>query len=163
MKCTSTTFLTLGGLPLLLYPFVLLAGIMSLAGHSSGDEPALLVAVVNSFLWGSLVYPAVYVPCWALARSALKANKEKVALRVSMAPLFYLGILVVLMLAWSRLQHSGSRSDAGRRVLVALQCSGARSAQSGGYRLLSPFPGLCFRQFYQGLRPGALFLRRFRG
>jgi hypothetical protein len=92
-------YLVLGDLPLLLYPFVVIAGVMSLAGHVSGDEPLLLLAVARSFIWGSLAYPAVYIPCLVVA-CALKQNRKKAALRFSVAPVLYLLALIALLGVW---------------------------------------------------------------
>ncbi|MDY0168588.1 MAG: hypothetical protein RBS80_18715 [Thermoguttaceae bacterium] len=92
--------LFLGALPLLIYPFVLLASVMSLAGHRSGNEPALLVLVIKSFLLGSIAYPLVYLVCLALAVAKAAKNGCTVALWYGLGPLVYLLFLVGLMGIW---------------------------------------------------------------
>lgn len=83
------TLLLLGGLPLLTYPGVLLASLMGLASESS-IKPALITRLMNQcFLWGSLVYPAVYIPCYRIA----SANIATSSLVIAALPLLYLVLL----------------------------------------------------------------------
>jgi hypothetical protein len=100
MRSKITLPLIVGGLPLLVYPAVLGAGIMSLAAERTGDEPALLMAIVNSFLIGSIVYPLVYVPCAIGAVWRAKEQDAALAFKISIMPLVFLAVLVVLLLAW---------------------------------------------------------------
>jgi hypothetical protein len=100
VKTISIIAIVLGGLPLLVYPFVLLADVMSLAGEQSGKR-TLLTVVARAFLWTSLAYPVVYLPCLSQARSLFKKMHEEAALGFCVAPLGYLIIVVVLFFAWS--------------------------------------------------------------
>ena len=101
MRYKITLPLIAGGLPLLVYPAVLLAGIMSLAGERTGDEPpALLMAIVTSFLIGSIVYPLVYVPCAVAAVRKAKKQEAALAFKISMVPLIFLAVLAILLLVW---------------------------------------------------------------
>jgi hypothetical protein len=101
MKFVTHFMLLLGALPLLVYPFVVLANVMSLAGERSGNEPPLLMLVVYSFLLGSLAYPAVYVPCALLAVARVKKNDDNTAFWYVVGPLGYLLLLAGLLAIWS--------------------------------------------------------------
>ena len=98
-----TKFLLIGGLPLLAYPAVFLAGVMSLAGESTGNESAVLVIVARSFLIGSMAYPLIYVPCAIAAVSTAKEGVEDRALKISKVPLIFLAVLGILLFAWAQL------------------------------------------------------------
>lgn len=81
--------LLLGGLPLLTYPGVLLASLMGLASQSS-IKPAFITRLMNQcFLWGSLVYPAVYIPCYRIASDSTASSP----LVTAALPLLYLILL----------------------------------------------------------------------
>ncbi|MCS6180297.1 hypothetical protein G3488_21405 [Shewanella baltica] len=83
------TLLLLGGLPLLTYPGVLLASLMGLASQSS-IKPAFITRLMNQcFLWGSLVYPAVYIPCYRIASDSTASSP----LVTAALPLLYLILL----------------------------------------------------------------------
>jgi hypothetical protein len=100
----SRGMLLLGGLPLLAYPFVFLAGAMSLGGVWTGHEPTLLVIVARSFLIGSMAYPLVYVPC-AIAAVIIARKQEALAQKVSAVPVVFLLALAVLFVAWIQLDQ----------------------------------------------------------
>jgi len=100
MKLATYLVLFIGALPLLIYPGILLADVMSLAGYRSGNETALLKLVSYSLLLGSLAYPAVYIFCIALATARIKKNENKAALCYGTGPLVYLLLLVGLFAAW---------------------------------------------------------------
>ena len=48
------------GLPLLIYPGILMAGIMGLAAPTSPNTPLMLLITVKTFLISSLLYPVGY-------------------------------------------------------------------------------------------------------
>ncbi|GCF91719.1 hypothetical protein [Shewanella sp. M-Br] len=82
--------LLLGGLPLLIYPGVLLASLMGLASQSS-IKPAFIYRLMNQcFLWGSLVYPAVYIPCYRITSDSTATSSSLV---IAALPLLYLILL----------------------------------------------------------------------
>lgn len=95
-----TVFLLLGGLALLPYPGVFLAGVMSLAGTTSGQESILLIVVARSFLLGSMAYPLVYFPCLSATLRLGKEGQERGALKASALPLVFLAGLCLLLLVW---------------------------------------------------------------
>jgi hypothetical protein len=94
--------LVIGALPLLIYPFVALASVMSLAGHTDGKEPGLLMAVARGFQITSLLYPVVYVGALVGAVS-LRKTKEVIARRIATIPLWFLALTVALLMGWMAL------------------------------------------------------------
>lgn len=76
---------------MLIYPFILLAGIMSLAGDTRNVGPLLLLPVASLALLGSLAYPIVYLPSAVLALRSLRQKAPSV--RLSAIPLIYLAAL----------------------------------------------------------------------
>ena len=107
MKIVSIIALALGGVPLLIYPFVLLADVMSLAAPKSGKHSTLLTVVSRAFLWTSLAYPIVYMLCVSQTRLMLKKMQEEAALGFSVVPLGYLVLVVVLFFAWMSIEKRG--------------------------------------------------------
>lgn len=97
--------LILGGVPLIVYPAVLLASVMSLAGVRTGYEPWLMRIVVPSFLVGSIIYPLVYIVSIGLVVWAEYQGRSLFSLRASVLPLLYLLLLGVLFLAWAWLDR----------------------------------------------------------
>lgn len=91
----------LAGLPLLVYPFLLLANVMSLAGERTpGDGKAWLAS--RLFLWSSTAYPLVFMACFALAWAAQGRGDGKRALALSVLPLAYLLLVALLFINWQR-------------------------------------------------------------
>lgn len=93
-KKISAIFLFLGLLPVLIYPFIVLADAMSLAASQSENANTLSAKLGLGFLYGTLAYPAVYIPCSIFSRMALKKKKEAVSLWFSTVPILYLIILI---------------------------------------------------------------------
>ena len=92
--------IVLGFLPLLIYPCVLLADIMSLAAPRTGNEPQLRIILLNAFLIGTLAYPVVYCFCaWISETLNEKSKSERLAEALSFVPLVYLSVVVLLALA----------------------------------------------------------------
>ena len=91
------TLLLLGGLPLLTYPGMLLASLMGLASQSS-IKPAFITRLINQcFLWGSLVYPAVYIPCYLIASDSTASSP----LVAAALPLLYLIFSMAAFALWT--------------------------------------------------------------
>ena len=90
--------LTMGAFALLIYPFCLVANVMSLAAM---DAPQTRVVgrlqrlSMQGFLWGSTVYPVVYLVAAGISRSLASDDRSVGARRAAQAPLIYL--LVVLL------------------------------------------------------------------
>ena len=93
MKVLGTIALFLGGLLLLLYPFVLLADVMGLAGFKSGAPLTLEVVTIYIFYLGTLAYPVIYLPSLIITMVMRAKDKELAGLVFSILPLIYLLII----------------------------------------------------------------------
>ncbi|MEF2277281.1 hypothetical protein V3W47_03155 [Deinococcus sp. YIM 134068] len=96
----------LGALPLVAYPFVLLASAMTLGTRDPNDPPAGLVVVKNVFAWGTVAYPLVYFGSLVLAGRAGRLGSSGAVVAWSALPLLYLLALVGLALVWGTLGRS---------------------------------------------------------
>jgi len=101
MKIVSWFLMIIGALPLLIYPFVLLANMMALAGHRSGHEPVILLLIAFAFVLGTTAYPVVYILCVVAAVACVKKARGAPAVAYSAAPLAYLALMVGLAALWS--------------------------------------------------------------
>jgi len=92
-------------IPLILYPFILLAGVMSLGAESKpGDKIPLLKNVARlTFLWGSLAYPVVYYFCYMFAQ-----RKSSFTLVLLMALFAFIGVLFLAFKYWEKPDSSKS-------------------------------------------------------
>lgn len=91
-----------GAAPLILYPVILLAGVMSLAGHRTNDDVDLLLVISRTFVVASLAYPLVYGACLGGGLFAwFAAKKQGLAFALSVTPLGYFGVLVLLLMLWA--------------------------------------------------------------
>ena len=100
MKALVYSVLVLSGLPLVTYPVILLAGVMSLAGERAGGAPLLLSVVAMTCQIASIAYPAIYFPFLRRAQRKMKSNEDEAAFRASLIPLGYLLALGALFAAW---------------------------------------------------------------
>lgn len=89
----------LSGLPLIIYPGVFVASIMSIAASpaSGGGEFSLLLLVSQVFLYGSLLYPVAFIVALVLF-FVLKSPKAKK--RCVLFPFLYLLLLLILLTTW---------------------------------------------------------------
>jgi hypothetical protein len=62
-KIISNVLFVIGGIPLCVYPFVLIANLMSLAGYRAGNVNILSVVVVYLFIFVTSTYPLTYLMC----------------------------------------------------------------------------------------------------
>ncbi|RXT03945.1 hypothetical protein [Ammoniphilus sp. CFH 90114] len=93
----SNLLFLLGAIPLLFTPFILMANIMSIAGERTGEEGALLLFVVYSFIVVSSTYFLTYLGC--LIYRFTRKGKEKPML-LAVIPLVHLGLAVILFNLW---------------------------------------------------------------
>ncbi|MBD2463493.1 hypothetical protein H6G89_21035 [Oscillatoria sp. FACHB-1407] len=107
MRFKTTLALIIGGLPLLIYPGVFLAGAMGLAAPWSGDAERLLMAVVKSALIGSISYPLVYFASLIAALVMAITQRIAIAFKISLIPLAYLLVLSLLFIVWILLNQVG--------------------------------------------------------
>ena len=95
--------LIIGAAPLLIYPFVLLANVMSLAATrvpSQPPVPLMQELTSRAFLWSSTLYPIAYIVCALAAFTAARGAHGAAAWTWAAAPLGYLVLCVLLMFAW---------------------------------------------------------------
>lgn len=102
MKPLAIVLMFLTAAPLLAYPFVLLANLMSLAAiEQGGDMSALQKIAFYTFMGGSTLYP---IPCLVALvqsiREIRKTNHSK-ALAYQLANFAYLAVVVVALVGWS--------------------------------------------------------------
>jgi len=76
--------------PLVIYPGILMAGIMGLAGFVRDGTPFLHVAVCKAFFWATLLYPLA----WLVSPKTLRGALYLVAYLAACAGLF--GVAVIL-------------------------------------------------------------------
>jgi len=100
MQCSlRKPLIVLGFIPLLIYPGVLVAGIMGLAAPRTGHEPQMEIILGNAFLIGSVAYPVVYCICaWISETLHEKSKSERLAEALAFVPLVYLSVLSLLFL-----------------------------------------------------------------
>ena len=101
MRVAAIGLLILCALPLLIYPFLLLANVMSFAGTATGNELLSQWLISRAFLLGSTIYPIVYLVCAIISIVQIVRNKGKSALTYSSIPLIYLFFLGGLFAVWN--------------------------------------------------------------
>ena len=94
MKNKKTLIYILLGLPLIIYPFILLANVMSAAGFPSKTSEFKLL-VVNGFLWTSSFYPISYI---LSLLPFIRRRKYGFLL-----PLIHIIIVIVFFILWTYL------------------------------------------------------------
>ena len=92
--------LILGAVVLLVYPFCLMANMMSLGGHeSSRYVPPLAWWTWRAFLWGTTIYPAIYLGMAGLSGLFASNSRPNLARHIAWVPLAYLGVMLLLLVA----------------------------------------------------------------
>ena len=79
-------------IPLIIYPIILLANLMSLVGHRSRDESVILILSSYAFLIFSTLYPLTLL-------YSLIYNREK-KIFIAFLPIFHLTLSVILCFVW---------------------------------------------------------------
>lgn len=95
--------LVIGAAPLLIYPFVLLANVMSMAATrvpSQPPVPLMQSLTCNAFLWSSTLYPIVYGICAIAAIVSSRSGGLTMSWLLAAGPLAYLVLCVLLLAAW---------------------------------------------------------------
>jgi hypothetical protein len=91
--------LVIASIPMAIYPMVLMANVMSLAGErpKNPQPPTLQGALFVTFLYSSLLYPAPLGLswCWAWVQSKKSALW---AFLIATIPLIYLLLVVILLM-----------------------------------------------------------------
>ena len=99
-RTINTIGFIVGGIPLLLYPFVVMANIMQLAGVSN-NENVFMTLIVNLFIFSSSTYLLTYIVC--LVIYIIKRNKDNL---ISLIPLAQIVITVILFCMWMYIDNS---------------------------------------------------------
>ena len=81
-------------IPFGIYPFILLANVMSLAGHRTGNELFLDLLLPYSFLIFSTLYPLTFLYSWI--------NRKRKNLIISLLPIFHVVISIILFFLWEK-------------------------------------------------------------
>lgn len=96
------------GLPLLVWPFALLASVMSLAAfgdHHTGTENPIVVLVVIAFCVSVIVYPIPYFVGLVFSWRSYRRRKVRQSVLLGMiAPLSF-AFIALLLWAWRALGH----------------------------------------------------------
>jgi hypothetical protein len=96
-KLINKTLYIISFIPFLIYPFLLLANIMSLFGYKSGNTPFLNLFITYSFLIISTLYPITFFYS--------KKNRKNNKIIISLLPLFHIIISVILCSIWLNLEN----------------------------------------------------------
>ncbi len=97
-KSLNTIIIVLGGIPLLLYPFVIIADLMTIAGVWSGDESIFLIIIVYLFLFLTSSYLITYIIC--LLYYLRRKNGKLV---ITSLPLIQIMFVILVGFIWSAL------------------------------------------------------------
>lgn len=95
----SVSLFVVEGIPLLIYPFVLIADIMTIAGEWTGKENICLVIVILCAIIASASYPLTYIG--SIIYFFNKTQKFYNNKWIPFAPLVHLIIVVLLIYSWS--------------------------------------------------------------
>lgn len=110
MKLAAIGLLVLGALPLIFYPFIFLANVMSFAGTPTGNETTVQWLVSRTFLVGSMIYPIVYILCAIAVVVQIIRNQGKAALKSGSIPVFYLVFIVGVFFLWTQTSRASQNS-----------------------------------------------------
>jgi uncharacterized membrane protein len=99
-QAISNALFVINGLPLLIYPAVLISNIMSLSGPKPGNQNIFLAITINLFLFFSSTYLITYIACFILY---IRKNRENFL--ISVIPLIHIFITILLGYLWGHIQH----------------------------------------------------------
>lgn len=89
-KTLGHVLLTFGKLPFLIYPFVLLANVMQIAGWEYNEVSVITKICTYVFLFFSSSYPLTYIICYWFF------NKSKEKIMIPLMPFVHIFITVLL-------------------------------------------------------------------
>jgi len=107
MSILSILLLTLAGIPIVLYPIVLLAGVMSLAGHQPKKQSHSLkihAIFFKIFILLTLLYPIPLMAGIKLTKKVAAENSENELLYAA-SPLAYLLVIILFYFIVMRLER----------------------------------------------------------
>src|SRR5262245_3091037 len=99
MKRVSTLLFLIGGLPLLVWPFVFMANVMQYSGGMNHISRQTKVAFI-SFVCSTILYPLVFLCCVMLATYFVRPTNPRHALILSLVPLLNLATAVACFCWW---------------------------------------------------------------
>ncbi len=92
---------------LIIYPFVALASLMSLAAQGDGLPSYFTnfdIFMLNAFLWLTLAYPVAVIVTEIINRPITKTVNWKKALQIQLIPIVYQIICLALGFYWSMIE-----------------------------------------------------------
>lgn len=92
--------LFLAGLPLLVYPFLLIANAMSVAGYQAADVSVFVIIFRSAFLLISTLYPVVFLGSVVSYVVSQRRGNSRWAGRSVWIPYLTLALILVLFLLW---------------------------------------------------------------
>lgn len=97
----NIALLAAGGGVLIVYPFCLIANVMSLAALPATAGIGLLPSLARkAFLWGSTIYPVLYLFAAGMSVFLSSNDRQMGTRRIAQAPLIYLaGLLLCFVIA----------------------------------------------------------------
>lgn len=99
MKTSTSKLLFIPtALVLLIYPFILIANLMSFVAESTGDESSFLLFVAKGFLITSTLYPLTFL--YAIVKFN-KADDIVTKRKMAKLPYYHLGIAFLFLLVWA--------------------------------------------------------------
>ncbi len=89
---------------LIVYPFIALASLMSLAASAAPSPSYFDILMINAFLWLTLVYPAAIIVTEIINRPITKTANWKKALQIQLIPIVYQIVCLALGFYWSMIE-----------------------------------------------------------
>jgi len=83
------------GLSFVIYPFVALADVMSLGGEHTRNVSAFFIVASRIFLYGSLAYPIVLIPCYLIGILFAVLKRTRMCIVMLIAPLAYIVLILI--------------------------------------------------------------------
>ena len=97
-KVSSTVLFSFAAIPLLIYPFVVVANLMTIAGNQNGSELITHLVVVYTFIALTFLYPVIYVVCLLTFVLTRQTNKKLLLAKI---PLGYILLCLCFLGIWS--------------------------------------------------------------
>jgi len=99
--------LVVAGIPLLIYPSVLVANVMSIAGYQGGDLSVILKITSTAFMLVTTLYPIVYL-CSVIGYIVFSIKRKKRwARKLVWLPYKTIGAVIVLYACWGLSSYLG--------------------------------------------------------
>ncbi len=93
IKLKGLTMIGISAIPLLIYPFVLIANVMSLTGHRGSDTSFVDVFIAYFFIFVTTVYPVTII-------TSLILYRKKQDIKFAYYPYKHLLLILLVYLLW---------------------------------------------------------------